>query len=184
MEFQELLKNLANKLEKLRIKYCVTGGWAVSVWGRPRGTFDIDIVIQLGEKDIDPLIKNLHSLSKAGYIEESLVREKVEKGGEFNFIHSESGIKIDFWAIKESDEAGMAELKRRIGKKFNGQKIYFISPDDLILSKLRWYKESESERHLEDARSVIKISKSQIDFAYLKKSAKKQSVDDILNNIQ
>lgn len=183
MEFQELLKNLAGKLEKLGIKYCVTGGWAVSVWGRPRGTFDIDVVIQLKEKDISSLLKNLYSLSKAGYVEESLVREKVEKGGEFNFIHAESGVKIDFWAIKKNDEAGINELKRRIGKKFGGRKIYFISPEDLILAKLRWYRLSESDRHLDDAKSVLKISGQKINFDYLKKSAKGQGIGDILDEI-
>lgn len=33
------------------IPYCVTGGLAVGMWGPPRGTSDIDIVIMIDEKD-------------------------------------------------------------------------------------------------------------------------------------
>lgn len=183
MEFQNLLKKIANKLEKFNIDYCVTGGYAVSLWGRPRSTFDIDVVVQLEAEKIIPLVKHLRLLSKAGYIEEATAKEAVERGGEFNYIHSESGIKVDFWVIKKNDKIGMSELKRKIKKNIDGQKIYFISPEDLILSKLRWFKETESTRHLEDAKSIIKISKNKIDINYLKAEAGKQDTIDIFNKI-
>ena len=77
----------------------------------------------------------------------------------------------------------MAELKRRIKKIFNGQQIYFISPEDLILSKLRWFEKSQSTRHLDDAKSVIKISGNKIDMDYLVKEAEKQDVKSILDNL-
>ena len=183
MEFQKLLKKIAEILEGLKIDYCVTGGFAVSVWGRPRSTFDIDVIVQLKAENIPPLIKNLRRLSAAGYIEESAVKEAVSRGGEFNFIHPESGIKVDFWAVKENDAVGKSELKRKIGKNLDGQKIYFISPEDLILSKLRWFKESESNRHLEDIKSILKISGKKINSDYLESEAKKQNNADILVNL-
>ena len=180
MEFQELLKKIAEIMEDLELNYCLTGGFAVSVWGRPRSTFDIDIVIQLKTEKIKPLIKKLRRLSSSGYIEESTVKEAMERGGEFNFIHPESGMKVDFWVIKKGDLIGQKELERKIARNFSGQKIYFISPEDLILSKLRWFKESESSRHLEDIESILKISREKIDFDYLKSEAKKQDSLDIL----
>lgn len=181
MELEELLKKLANILEDLDIKYCITGGYAVSVWGKPRSTFDIDVVIQLKTRDIAPLLKSLRSLSRAGYIEEAVAREATIKGGEFNFIHPESGLKIDFWVIKQNDPIGINELKRRVEKKFNGQTIYFISPEDLALSKLRWFKETNSDRHLEDIESVIRISGKKLDKQYLKQQASKLGVGDVLD---
>lgn len=183
MEFQELLKKIAKILENLKIDYCITDGYAVSVWGRPRSTFDIDVIIQLKVEKVRPLVENLRRLSAAGYIEESTAKEAILKGGEFNFIHPETGLKIDFWAVKENDSIGKSELKRKINIRFDGQKIYFISPEDLILSKLRWFKMSESTRHLEDIKSILKISKEKIDWIYLKKEAKKQNVAKILSDL-
>lgn len=46
MTFHQLIIKIAKILEKLNIQYAVTGGYAVSVLGRPRATFDIDIVIE------------------------------------------------------------------------------------------------------------------------------------------
>ncbi|MEK7154002.1 MAG: hypothetical protein AAB792_00395, partial [Patescibacteria group bacterium] len=59
---------------------------------------------------------------------------------------------------------------------------YFVSPEDLILSKLLWYKKSQSTRHLEDVESVLKISK--VDKKYLKNWAGKLDVAEIWARIQ
>lgn len=79
---------------------------------------------------------------------------------------------IDVYVSKE--DIGDA-LKRK--GEFN-----FISPEDLILSKLIWYKESQSSRHLEDITSILKISKPNLN--YIKKWAKKQSTIKILEDLR
>ncbi|OGD65866.1 hypothetical protein A3F08_00040 [Candidatus Berkelbacteria bacterium RIFCSPHIGHO2_12_FULL_36_9] len=62
-----------------------------------------------------------------------------------------------------------------------GKKIYFSSPEDLILSKLLWYQESKFSRQVEDVESIIRISGRILDKKYLHKWAKKIKVEEILN---
>jgi len=62
--------------------------------------------------------------------------------------------------------------------QIKNQKINFVSPEDLILSKLLWYKKNESERELRDIESILKFSK--VDVEYIKKGALKHSTIDIL----
>ena len=62
-----------------------------------------------------------------------------------------------------------------------GKKIYIISPEDLILEKLLWLKESRSSKHSEDIRSILKISRP--DLNYISGWAKKTSTYDILKEI-
>jgi len=38
MELKQFIKNLAAKLQTAGIDYCITEGYAVSVWGSPRST--------------------------------------------------------------------------------------------------------------------------------------------------
>ena len=45
MEIEGLLIKIADTLKDLKVPYIITGGMAVSVWGRPRYTADIDIVV-------------------------------------------------------------------------------------------------------------------------------------------
>ncbi|MFY9493069.1 MAG: nucleotidyl transferase AbiEii/AbiGii toxin family protein [Minisyncoccia bacterium] len=175
----KLLVRVAPILDELGIGYFVTGGFAISVWGRPRATFDVDIVIQLVEPKVIPLAKALRKISKFGYIDEDAAREAIGKVGEFNFIDPETGVKVDFWIMKKTP-TGRPEFGRRVPKKIDGQKVYFVSPEDLILSKLLWYRESKSSRHLEDVESVFKISGKRLDKKYLKLWAKKLDVMDVL----
>ena len=182
MDFEDLITKIAAILDKLSIPYAITGGYAVSVWGRLRATFDIDVIVELSVVKGGELTQALKALSKSGYIDELMVTDAVESKGEFNFIHTESGIKVDFW-VMEQDGYGREKLARRIPRNVLGQRVYFVSPEDLILSKLLWYKESESTRQLEDIKSVLAIQKK-LDWRYIKKWTKLQSTISILNKIK
>lgn len=146
-----LLVNIARVLDDLKIKYYVTGGMAVFMWGRPRFTADVDIVIALRSEDTDKLVRALRALGEFGYIDKDAVEEALARQSEFNFIDGVTGIKIVFWILKSKDIFERLRLERRVGKKILGYGVYFVSPEDLILNKLYWYQESQSSRHLEDA---------------------------------
>jgi len=170
MEQEKLLQKLGKIFKNLKIPYFITGGIATVIWGRPRFTADIDIVIQLVPQKLDKLARKLLAIDKNVYLNKQSMQEALERFGEFNFIHPASGLKVDFWILK-NEPFDKARLKRRIAKKLNKQAIYFISPEDLILSKLLWYKKSSSTRQLEDVESILKISGPKIDFKYLRKQA-------------
>ena len=178
---RRLLAGIAEILNRLKIPYLVTGGMAVLVWGRPRFTADIDIVIQLKYENVAKLKNALLTFRKKGYIDDEAVKEAIRNKDEFNFIDIESGTKVDFWILKESDISVLEQLKRKVGKKIFKEKVYFISPEDLILNKLVWYEKSdESSRHIEDVESVFKISGKKLDIGYLKKQATKIGVSSLL----
>jgi len=164
---RKLLVKLAFVLDKLGLDYYITGGMAVSVWGRPRATFDIDVVINLIEPQIKKLSSALLKISKQGYINEEIAKEALRTHGEFNFIDPESGTKVDFWVAK-MDEMANREFMRRKSIRIANQKVYFISPEDLIIRKLIWHKKTGSDRHIKDAESILKLSGKKLDTKYLK----------------
>lgn len=178
---RHLLIKVAEVLEKLHLIYAVTGGMAVFVWGRPRFTADIDIVVLLDVVKISSLVRELSLISEVCYIDERSIHRAFERYGEFNFIDGETGVKVDFWILGKRP-FDKDQLDRRKAKDILGQKIYFVSPEDLILSKLRWYREGESSKQLEDIESILKIQKK-LDKGYLKKWAKEQSTLKILESL-
>lgn len=180
MDFQKLLLKIAKILNKKHIFYAVTGGYAVSIWGRPRSTFDLDIVIGLFKEQIPDLAFALRKIKSVTYIDDNMIYESIKSIGEFNLFHGGSGIKVDFWVVGK-DSFSKSCLKRRRPIRIGKEKIYFISPEDLILSKLRWYQITPSSRQLEDVESIFKISKGLLDIPYLKKWAKKLNVSKLLS---
>src|SRR3989344_1804996 len=165
MEQEELLIKIAGILEKLNIPYAVTGGIAVSVWGRARFTADIDIAVELFPEKLKDLASELLKIDKDVYVDELSMQRALEKKGEFNFIHHASGLKVDFWVLKGTS-FDKKEVERKISREFSGTSVSFISPEDLILRKLLWYKMTESDRQLEDIKSVLERQKK-LDIKYI-----------------
>lgn len=107
---------------------------AVSVWGRVRYTADVDIIVQLIPKNIKVLAKELLKFDKDAHISEESIIQALKHRGEFNFIDPNTGLKADFWIVK--DRFNEEEIRRAIAKDIDGCKIKFVRPEDLILSKL------------------------------------------------
>ena len=178
MEITSLLKLVVGKLDKLQIPYVLTGGLAVSFWGSPRSTHDIDIIIEIDKSYIGGLVK---AFQKDFFIQQEVVEEMLRRGTSFNAIHHKTGLKVDFWPVDKKDQHKILEFQRAPKKDIFGKVVSIIAPEDLIIVKLQWYKESESSRHLADIKSILKIS--QVDMEYIKKWAKQHSTLEIFEQI-
>jgi len=180
---EELLAKVSEILEDLKIPYAITGGFAVSVWGKQRSTADIDIVVELQEKNIKPLVKRIFEMDKNVMADEDMIRDALLHKSEFNFIHPDSGMKVDFF-ILASNPYNKLKIKRAISCDVSGvTKAYFVSPEDLILGKLSWAKESDSWKQKEDIRTVFRRQEKKLDLDYIRTWAEKQGTVDILNEL-
>jgi hypothetical protein len=181
MDLTQLLETLGRTLQGLGMPYLVSGGMAVSVWGKPRFTADIDIVVELPLARVEQLAAAMKSaFGEDMLFDETQIARAIREKKEFNFFHGDTGIKIDFWILKDTvfDESRMS---RRVARRIGKQDVWFSSPEDLILIKLQWYKESLSTRHLEDIESILKIQ-SRVDRAYLRHWALAQGTSAIIES--
>jgi len=180
---EELLAKIVEILEDLKIPYAITGGFAISVWGRPRSTNDIDIIVEMTEKNIKPLINKVNVLKKDIYADEDMVRDAMKHKSEFNFIDPDMGVKVDFFVLADN-AYNKLKIKRAVLQNILGVvKAYFVSPEDLILSKLLWSKESSSWKQREDVKTVLNNSKIKLDFKYINNWAEKQGTAEILKDL-
>ncbi|MCX6723208.1 MAG: hypothetical protein NT094_04070 [Candidatus Staskawiczbacteria bacterium] len=180
---EELLAKITEILADLKIPYAITGGFAISVWGKTRSTADIDIIVEMSEKNIKPLVKKIVEIDKDVYADEDMVRDALLHKSEFNFIHPDSGMKVDFFVLA-NNPYNKLKIKRAVLKDvFGVAKAYFVSPEDLILSKLLWGKESNSWKQKDDIRTVLERQNKKLDLNYIKNWAKKHRTLEILEEI-
>jgi len=125
---RHLLISVTRILEDLSIPYIVSGGMAVFVWGRPRFTADVDIVIELRKTQIDELETALGKLGKNIYIDKDTMADALLRQGEFNFIDNDLGTKVDFWILQNS-EFDRSRLQRKKKRIILGKPVYFTSPN-------------------------------------------------------
>ncbi|MCB0061752.1 MAG: hypothetical protein KDE19_06550 [Caldilineaceae bacterium] len=73
---------------------------------------------------------------------------------------------------------------RMLGTMFE-RKVWLTSAEDIILSKLLWYKMSPVlDRQLQDVLEVYEIQLPDLDIGYLENWAKQLAVDDLLERIR
>ena len=177
MEQYDLLKHLVNAFESLGIRYLVTGSIASIFYGEPRFTNDIDVVVEIKEHHIQGLLK-LFPCDEF-YISEDAIRDAIKHNHQFNIIHPSSGLKIDVIISKKEpfDNSRFERIKRIF--PIEDTQANFASPEDVIIMKMRYYKEGESEKHLRDITSMLKISDNIIDRKYIEEWVEKFDLKDI-----
>ena len=72
-------------------------------YGEPRATLDIDIVVAMGASALTEL-KQLFPAPEF-YLSLEAAREAVRSKAQFNVIHPESGMKVDFFVAGDAVEA-------------------------------------------------------------------------------
>lgn len=169
----DVLRIVSERLDAAQIAYMLTGSYALSFYTTPRMTRDLDLVISLDEDDIGAVVK---VFEPDFYIDADAVRSAVLSQRLFNLMHLESGIKVDF-IIRKAAEYRQVEFARRNQVNFAGVKTWIATREDLILSKLVWSKDSDSELQQRDVRSLMDKS---LDRDYVEHWAKRLGVDALL----
>ncbi len=165
MEPDELLSIIASACETLGIRYFITGSMATIAYGEPRFTNDIDTVIELPSSRAKALSEIFGS--DEFYLSDTAVLSAIEHHSQFNLIHPASGLKVDFMVVPNTEFNRSRLTRARDLPVLAGRTVKFASPEDAILMKLKYYQEGQSEKHLRDIRSVLKIQNERIDFKYL-----------------
>jgi hypothetical protein len=177
---EEALKPVIELLNTLKIPYMLVGAIAVNYYSVPRLTHDADLVIQIHPKHIDNLVK---ALEGKYYADGEMIKEAIVSSGQFNFIHFDTGFKIDFW-ILQNDEYSRLQFSRRIPAKVFGQDVFMISAEDLILNKLSWFKEADIQKHFLDAVGVYRMQRDTLKTEYLHEHAEELKLTVILQELE
>ncbi len=163
-EQHALLKTVIERLERCNIPYMVAGSVAANTYMPARTTNDIDIVIKLEEADIDKLISVFEDDFYVNSHE--AIQDSIRRHYPFNAIFLATAAKVDLIPIKP-DAFAQSEFKRRRIVVVQNEEFWYVTPEDYIISKLKSYVVSKSERQLSDLKNVLETQKEKLDFAYL-----------------
>ena len=168
------LQTVAERLDQAHLLYMITGSVAMSFYAMPRMTRDIDIVIELRRDDA---LRLADIFKKDFYVDMEMISEAIRDVGMFNMIHDQTGVKIDF-VVRKSERYRKIEFDRRRKIVVQGRELWLVSQEDLILSKLCWAKDSQSEIQLRDVKNLLNDPGS-LDLNYLGMWAKELDIDQM-----
>jgi len=172
---------VAQTLERLGVRYAVGGSLASSLQGVMRSTLDVDIVADMRLEHIPPLVA---ALSKEFYVDEEMMRAAIEHHGSFNLIHYETAFKVDIFirGLRPFDQMQLERRKPLAIVAEPEQTVYVISPEDIVLSKLEWYRMGGDVSDLQwrDVLGVLKTRAGELDLDYLREWASELHISDLL----
>ena len=171
-------------LNKSKLLYMVTGSVASIIYGEPRMTHDIDLVLELRAANVQDFI-NLFPSDRFYCPPQDIIKAEIarETRGHFNIIHHETGFKADVYPIGR-DELHKWGMTKRRAVKVQQSNIWIAPPEYVIIRKLQYYKEGGSTKHLRDIKRMLELSYEIIDESILNQMVTKYDLSDECDNLE
>lgn len=159
----ELIETFIRPLNDHDVPYIITGSVASMVYGEPRLTNDVDVVLDITTRDIPKLIQAFPEqdfyLPPTEIIETEILRGS---RGHFNIISQHTMLKADIYLVG-NDQLQKWGMQKANLLDIDGQQFSFACPEYVIIRKLQFFKEGNSQKHLRDIASIVKESSSELD---------------------
>jgi hypothetical protein len=185
-DLREAALQLCRALDSLGIQYAIGGSFASSVHGIARATQNLDIVAAIALSHAEPLAD---LLKQSFYADLDQIRDAIQHRRSFNLIHLTTAFKVDIFPAS-SHPLGMQQIERRQFPRtalLGGDPVALpvISAEDILLAKLRWYKDGggASERQWNDLRNILQVQQDRLDRDYLNQWAAILDVQDLLSKL-
>ena len=155
MQDPDFISLFVAPLEEAGIRYMIAGSVASSIYGEPRNTLDIDMVVL---PDADQILHFPALFSEENFYlpptEVIKIEAQREANGHFTIIHHATGLKADIYLSRNHPALPWAlDHIRRVPTA--SCSINLAPPEYVIIHKLGFYKESQHQRHLRDIAGMI-----------------------------
>jgi hypothetical protein len=176
----ELLRLFTAPLEQANLTYMVTGSVASIMYGLPRFTHDVDLVLDVSVGDIVTFVALFPLVDYYCPPEEILLAEiRRRQRGHFNLIHHQTGYKADVYLFRQ-DELHRWGLDNRRRVDLNPQVAFWVAPPEyVIIRKLEYYQEGGSVKHIQDIRGMLEISGDSIDQKVILTWVKRKGLSEV-----
>lgn len=159
----DLIGLFVRPLEGMGISYMITGGVASVIYGDPRFTRDVDLVLRVSEEDLEGLPS---AFSPEDYYVppgEALRREAQRtRYGHFNLIHRDTGLRADVY-LAGDDPLHAWAFDRRVRIPLDDGAIWLAPIEYVVVRKLQYYRDSGSDRHIRDVAMMLALSGERVD---------------------
>jgi hypothetical protein len=171
-DIADTLRDFVQVLESLELPYAIMGGFAVRVYGIPRSTQDVDVIVLCGDETLQSLFQLLEDrgyavdeVYKHGW-KDAVAGMPLVKCKRYVGAHP---IDVDIFLCESPFQRSLIDRRRR--DIAEDQAYWLVSPEDLILLKLA----AARQRDYLDAADVV-FTQGQLDEDYMRKWADRLGV--------
>lgn len=170
------MRDVAAALERLGLRWYLTGSEALARYGAPRQSMDTDVMVEAAADHLEALG---HALRMDYYFAEPL-----HLGNRLmaSLVRRDGSGKVDL-IVREADPWGRVAMERRVRWQHpTWGSVWVSSLEDLLLAKLEW-SEGTSELQLRDCAMLLRMNGGSIDRRYLERWAQELGVAHLLADL-
>jgi hypothetical protein len=147
-------------LQSLDIPYLLVGSLASNLYGIPRSTKDADFSVQVQPGDIRAIVARLGPQFR---LDPQVSFETVT--GTMRHVVNVVGnpYRVEFFCMND-DPFAQERFARRRRSPFLGRQAFVPTPEDVVVTKLRWALSLNRPKDVEDARGVIAVQGERLDW--------------------
>lgn len=180
MTADEAVVAVIDALEATGVPYMIVGSLASNFHGIPRSTRDADFVVELEpgslQRFADALPADL----------------KLQRQGSFEAVTGTTRYVIDLvnspfvceLFVRSDDPHDRERFKRRLRVRMLDRVAFIASPEDMIVTKLRWAHEAHRSKDREDVRNILAVRDVELDWAYLHRWSAEHGTLTLLEEIR
>lgn len=164
MHEASLVLLFTDRLAAAGLEYMVTGSVACIVYGEPRLTHDVDVVLSLRTPSDAAAVER--AFPEDDFYVPPLDVVRVEQArplrGHFNVIHHDTGYKADVY-LHGRDPLHAWGFARRRRIPIDGRELVVAPPEYVVVRKLEYYREGGSRKHLDDIAGMLRVTGGDLD---------------------
>ena len=160
----DIVLRFVGAFESLRIDYMLVGSYSSNLYGRPRSTQDADFVVQLVG---DPIPDLSRQLGPDFRIDPQMSFETVTGTMRYVASHPASAFKVEMFLLSD-DPHDQSRFARRQRLNFEGVDVWMPTPEDVVITKLRWSKGGNRAKDVQDVSQVLALQAGKLDLVYIR----------------
>lgn len=180
MKGEEATATVVGVLDELDIPYMLVGSFSSNFYGVPRGTQDADLVVQLQDTSVQTIAERLGPMFRL----ESQVSFETVTGTTRHVLQvADSAFTIELFLLS-GDPHDQERFRRRRQVLTLSQATFVPTPEDVIITKLRWSERGARTKDVDDVRNVIAVQADGVDWDYVNAWCDRHGTRDLLDEIR
>jgi hypothetical protein len=180
MTAEEILYLVVDALESLGVPYMVVGSFSSSLYGTPRMTHDADLVVEFGTVSPAQLQQQL---GPGFRLDPQMSFETITGTYRLIATHAASAFKIEFFLLS-GDPHDRERFARRRREPLPAREAFVASPEDVVITKLRWSKGGNRKKDIDDARNVVRAQQQTLDWDYVHRWCDAHGTRELLDRVR
>ncbi len=183
MRIEEVTARVIDVFNELEVPYILVGAFSVNYHGIVRSTHDADFVAVFGGLQVAAIV---HKLGENFHLDPQMSFESATGTARYivNYVDPpRKSLQVEFFRLSD-DEFDQQRFARRIQGDFLGRLVHLLTAEDVIVTKLRWYKALARSKDKDDARGVIAVQGDSLDWDYIRRWCDVHETRELLETVR